>query len=120
MRSKQKLFDIVKSHLLTQMKKSVGKDGKPAYRGLNGLKCAIGCLIPDSKYNKIMEGGLLTWYSWHHKDRIVLRAIGQAGASNPTIALLISLQRLHDLSHPVAWENGLRLLAKKYQLKYEA
>lgn len=51
--SSQQIFDIVATHLFTQGKRSmhieVGRiSGRCAYRGDNGLKCAIGVLLPDS------------------------------------------------------------------------
>jgi hypothetical protein len=50
----QETFDKVCVHLLTQLQKSVFLDSNGsmacAYRGPNGLKCAVGCLIPDELY----------------------------------------------------------------------
>ena len=48
----QKLFDKTVIHLLTQMEQSISDDGDScAYRGTNGLKCAIGALIDDKWYD---------------------------------------------------------------------
>lgn len=50
-------FQKVKNHLLTQNKKSMDESGSLCrYRGVNGLKCAIGCLIPDEVYYSNLEG----------------------------------------------------------------
>ena len=60
MLNRQLVFDTVTSHLLRQGERSVRiynrVDETCAYRGKNGLKCSIGVLIPDGKYNKSMEG----------------------------------------------------------------
>ena len=47
----KEITQIVYNHLKTQ----VGYAGKK-YRNRNGLKCAIGCLIPDNEYNDCIEG----------------------------------------------------------------
>lgn len=62
----QEVFDTVCAHLAQQGRRSVDHkddgDGyyfarpRCAYRGLGGLKCAIGCLIPDEEYDPRMEG----------------------------------------------------------------
>jgi len=49
--TRQEAYDIVRRHLLTQMKVSCSETGACKYRGPDGLKCAIGALIPDSLYN---------------------------------------------------------------------
>ena len=46
----QEVFDRVARHLLTQRRKSmIERSAGPvcAFRGVDGTKCAIGCLIPD-------------------------------------------------------------------------
>lgn len=50
--NRQEAFDIAAKHLLAQGKKSRMKDDDYlcAYRGSDGLKCAIGALIPDDQY----------------------------------------------------------------------
>jgi hypothetical protein len=54
--NKQAVFDRVAKHLLTQKHQSLSSFGC-AYRSeTGGRSCAIGCLIPDSKYDGIIEG----------------------------------------------------------------
>lgn len=47
----------IRDHLIKQRAVSVQEDehGTCAYRGANGLMCAVGCLIPDDKYNPEWE-----------------------------------------------------------------
>lgn len=54
---KQEIFDTVVNHLINQKQKSVKEGNKTncLYRGPNGLKCAVGCLIPDDVYEEYME-----------------------------------------------------------------
>ena len=55
--TEQQVFDQVKNHMLTQMKKSMlESNGDPcAYRGFDGLQCAAGCLMSDEEAFKIPE-----------------------------------------------------------------
>lgn len=53
--SRQTVFNRALSHLRTQGKVSLGYIGC-SYRGDDGMKCAIGIFIPDSKYDYGMEG----------------------------------------------------------------
>lgn len=49
-------FAIVKKHLLCQAKKSYNHDGTDCtYRSAEGLKCAVGVLIPDDEYDPKFE-----------------------------------------------------------------
>lgn len=54
----QEVFDYVIGHLVSQGKQSIQMEGREpcAYRGDNGLKCAVGVLISDEVYNDGMEG----------------------------------------------------------------
>lgn len=52
----QEFFDKTATHLFTQGKQAT--DGQTClYRTPDGLKCAIGCHIPDDKYDPKMEFG---------------------------------------------------------------
>ena len=55
--SDQEAFDRVVEHLYTQKKRSLINDHAKdcCYRNPNGLKCAIGALIPDELYNPRMD-----------------------------------------------------------------
>ena len=51
----QQIFNKVAKHLLKQGRRA--RDGNGcAYRGENGTKCAVGCLIPDALYDDRLEG----------------------------------------------------------------
>ena len=51
---KQEVFNKVAAHLLAQGKPAL-KGEDCVYRSKDGLKCAIGCLIPDENYTPEME-----------------------------------------------------------------
>lgn len=54
----QEVFDKVATHLLKQGVCSADDDNdrECLYRGPNGTMCAAGALIPDDKYDPILEG----------------------------------------------------------------
>lgn len=54
----QEIFDIVVTHLRKQGKPAMNNIGGCSYRGVDGTKCAVGCLIPDSIYKSEMEGSI--------------------------------------------------------------
>jgi len=109
---KQEVFDKVATHLLTQMVRSADEDGC-LYRGPNGLKCAIGCLIPDDKYDSGMEGlaavSILV-------DKALPISIPDEEAFNSWSEYLRVFQQIHDHFHPAYWFSDLEELALIYQL----
>lgn len=108
--NRQEIYNKVSRHLLRQKKKSMSKHGHAcAYRGQDGLKCAIGVLISNKAYTPCMEGtvasDLLESYSFGVRNT----------ASNRVF--LDDLQGVHDFCEPGDWKNGLHQFAEKYGLK---
>jgi hypothetical protein len=95
----REIFDTVKAHLLKQGRRSMTSGVLTgtvtcAYRGVDGLECAVGCLIRDHEYSREMEGegvaalaldGLLP-------ERLL-----------PHQGLLEALQGIHDQTDPENW-----------------
>ena len=54
--TRQEVFDKALAHLRAQGQSSMRDDGYCLYRSPEGLKCAIGALVPDEKYNEDFEG----------------------------------------------------------------
>lgn len=53
----QEIFDKVATHLFTQGTRCYDEDALAcAYFGPNGMKCAVGALIPDADYRDDIEG----------------------------------------------------------------
>ncbi len=111
--TKQEIFDTVALHLIKQGKKSVNDIGRCLYRSPEGLKCAIGCLIPDEVYQRSMEG------------HGVSRLLGNYDSLKflwPFDAILNDIQRVHDntYSEGQIWTDAvvlrLRKIAEKYNL----
>lgn len=100
----QEVFDIVKSHLLSQNKRCEIR-GTCRYRH-GGLKCAAGVLIPEEHYDPSFEDML-----WSHLVSVNIFPSEHS--------LLIShLQRIHDMSYPDKWEDELKRVADAYDLNY--
>jgi hypothetical protein len=121
MKTLQESFDTVVTHLLTQNARSwldtVGTEGGCAYRGENGMKCAVGCLIDDKEYSPDLEN--LNSYA-----SPVQYAISRSGYLSENddrgVALVYgALQCVHDTKEPKDWEKELKRVAKAYKLKFK-
>lgn len=116
----QEIFDRVVNHLRTQQAVSrsaeVGPMGKPgcAYRGDNGLKCAVGCLISDNAYSPFIEGEPVS-------AGMVRRALLRSGVRMTTRleAVLSQLQAVHDTEQIRHWEGWFKDIARRYGLQYK-
>jgi hypothetical protein len=53
--TKQEMYEIIRAGMLAQGKPARSPEGCK-YRTREGLKCAVGMLIPDSEYSPSMEG----------------------------------------------------------------
>jgi len=111
--NRQEVFNKIYTHLLKQGRKS-GVTDKCKYRK-GELRCAIGCLITDSAYNKILEGRGVPC----ERVQTALRISGIT--LNPkTRQLLIECQSIHDTTHARTWKSQLQDLAKTFNLKVPA
>lgn len=97
MDSKQ-AFEIMKKHLLCQNERSVDVRGHCKFRGDNGLKCALGALIPDADYDTRMDGWGMTLPLDPGLDRNMLR----------------DMRQLHDHHAPEHWPLRLKEIAQQY------
>ncbi len=110
----QQAYNDIKIHLLTQMEKSMG-DVSCMYRSESGLSCAVGCLIPDSKIKRLMEGrsasNLVGRFQELH-EFILFDDV----SINESINFISSMQKIHDNYNVHVWEHQLSLVAKEYGL----
>lgn len=85
----QEIFDKVAAHLIKQGGPALNADHECMYRAPNGYMCAIGCLIPDSDYDPVIEGRPAT-------APVVLTILLK---SHPDADehLLTALQHIHDV-----------------------
>jgi len=113
--NRQATLTKIKTHLLKQNKKAlIGIGIGCAYRSSNGLKCAIGCLIPDDVYDPKMEGDLDELLDKFPEMREVFGI-----QKDDDLEFLLDAQSVHDTGSPNEWPEQLALLAKQYNLEYE-
>lgn len=102
----QEIFDAVAIHLLTQKRKSVGANGVCRYRW-HGLRCAIGCLIPDAQYTPGLEH-----CSGPHNYSVRVAA----GILDNQVPLVAALQNVHDVGFASCWPSRLRQVSSDFRL----
>lgn len=93
----QETFNTVVNHLRKQNCKSINVNKECLYRGPNGTKCAVGCLIPDDKYDIKLEGLTITSYT-------IKNLLKSLGYGEDTFGLLTELQSTHDHYPIKEWE----------------
>ena len=113
----QEVFDYVINHLRQQGKQSTSKANGCEYRTDEGLACAVGCLIPNDKYESWIEGKPIDDLIWDYKH--------ESGMIYH-LSILKSLQQFHDTSttwidytgsKPYAeFEAGAERLARRFNL----
>jgi len=108
--TQQEIFDVVVAHAATMKRRSEDLDGNCAYRGDNGAKCFIGCLIRDDEYTPYIE----------REPIEKLRDLGFniATTSGVSERFLYHLQRIHDRYIPSEWPAKFRAFADKYGLTF--
>lgn len=109
--TKQEIFERVYIHLMRQGCKSVIQTPRgidyPVYYGEYGLKCAIGCLIPQEEYQRDWER--------HPLERVLARCSTFRGIDDAH-GLLFMLRACHDTLKPSCWKTRLAWIAKKQGL----
>lgn len=107
----QEAFDTMVKHLHKQnWVRSVLYSGC-AYRGNQGRKCAVGCLIPDDEYKSSLEG-----------QSAGLAAMSCPSLSKISLSLLKDMQRFHDCTLAMnnaskeSFREGLLWIAKDHKL----
>lgn len=113
---RQEVFDRVAAHLLKQGKRASLNGTKYgtncAYRGVDGTKCAIGCLISDEYYKEEFEGKGIGAVA-----DAVERSLGVV-LDKEDQNVLDDMQFIHDNRAPASWAKRLKFVAKKYGLQF--
>lgn len=121
--SEQETFNFVVRHLIRQGRAATYMR-QCMYRTPEGLKCAIGCLIPDDKYCPSMEGTGAESLRLIYSDvlppvRATLLHGMQRAHDQHDISIPVGLSRWANAMHQVALDHGLmspkalRLLLKR-------
>ena len=101
----QEAFETMVRHLRKQGKRSENANGTCLYRGPDGLRCAVGCLIPDDQYKRSLEG----------------KAVGFITKNVPALSdiepgILSEMQSIHDDCDVSQWEEGFKGVARYCKL----
>jgi len=109
----QVLFDRVVAHLLTQNAKALAvEDGTAClYRAPDGMRCAVGGVLPDSLYTPRLEDKAVEQVMHLYPE--IMAYFGEEN-----MLLLNRLQRLHDKYDVSNWRAGLIEIAKEHGLKF--
>ena len=105
MMTNQQAFDKAATHLFTQKAYAHNIEGSCVYKAESGLKCAVGCLIPDSEYQ-----------SWFEGKKALTIAHNVPALSGVSTDLLRTLQVIHDSRELGEWFEGLERLAVRFRL----
>ncbi len=89
----QEIYDKVKAHLIAQGRPAM-EDDTCCYRTASGLKCAVGCLIPDDRYQPGFEGEAIGAMFSEPVNSISALMVELYGPK--CLTLLRDLQTLHD------------------------
>lgn len=110
----QEIFDKVVSHLRKQNKQAVGVFGATIcqYHGPDGLKCAVGCLIPDEFYDPSFEG-----VSIQARNSPLHPLLLKLGYTEAQLIFLVELQCVHDEYYPSGWEDCFKRVAATFNLE---
>jgi len=122
MKTRQEIFNQVAAHLMTQKAPALIA-GECRYRGLDGQKCAVGCLIEDKYYNKEFEGTVVSILRpnlprQHGLLNAALLASGVDIIRTSVVTLLSELQQLHDNVDAEYWSDELPVIADRLGLTF--
>lgn len=118
----QQLYNRVRDHLLRQLERARVYDEESGghrcvYRSPDGLKCAVGCLIPDELYDPAIEGVLIQYgdYEMRPVERKLFKLLGDP--PDAVVRLLRDLQSTHDGVDVGLWKEKLREIAVNRDLE---
>lgn len=109
----QEIFEKVAKHLLTQGCRAEVM-GSCKYLTGDGLKCAVGCLIPDGhegQRSSKNSNGLLSYFP--DLEPFILP---QDMYRLTAFMFIRALQDVHDDVEVQYWKQGLRTVAERYNL----
>jgi hypothetical protein len=112
----QKTYNTVRDHLLSQRKKSMlgNSDYVCAYRGKDGLKCAVGILIKDKFFDPKCNADDL---SLPGVKAMICKSLKLKDLTAEDLDFLSDLQLIHDCCNIDEWEEQLHDFADCNSLK---
>jgi hypothetical protein len=110
----QSIFDEVVAHLRKQNARSFRNENglvRCLYRSDDGLKCAVGCLIPDNEYTPEME-------KWMVLSVVEMLSKPLQTKLGRHLDLLKRLQHIHDDIEVGCWEDKFAMVSDVYGLAF--
>jgi hypothetical protein len=123
--NRQKVYNKVRKHLLTQNRQALeseeGED-KCRYRTYDPntkrvLKCALGCLIPFHLYDPKIEGGTP---GGKFVDAVLTQSLPGYERDTEDALFLEELQMIHDSSKPTQWKKSLDAFTATWELEVQS
>lgn len=113
----QEIFDTCLTHLRAQGQRALNDRGTCQYRADDGLKCAIGALIPDDKYNPNFER-----FGVYSTEQSIALAAGLAKDQLDLAGVIQNTMHdtIGDLTFFPDLEHGADYVARKFNLEYSA
>lgn len=118
MRTRQEMFTIAAAHLVKQNRRATCAGDNEIgcmYRAPDGAQCAIGCLIPDDKYNPDFEGNVICG-TGELGSMWAGRILEAAGIAYSDRYFAQDLQAIHDREQPHEWPLKLMSFAVLHKL----
>ena len=106
----QSIFNTAYTGMLAQNQRSQIGNDRCAYRGPNGLKCAVGMVLTNDEYNPLMNSESMDVAELLDRGLLPDRLV-------PHLKLLDDLQIAHDCDHPRHWPTELAKIASKHKLE---
>lgn len=113
--NRQELFDRIVAHLRAQGEQAKDPDDGCVLKTEDGLRCAVGCLIPPEKYDPYLENEALDFDIPGGALHTILR---EEGVQLEDMMMLMLFQEVHDRSIPEEWEREIKALAHRYDMTY--
>lgn len=102
--NRKEIFNKVKTHLLKQNARCV-KAGTCEYQNDDGLRCAIGGIMPDD-HPALKVGGTVRSILMRFPDLQKIWGV----ENEEDIQFLLNLQAIHDQYKPADWEEELNAI----------
>ncbi len=84
-----------------------------AYRGYNGMRCAVGHLISNVHYTPEIEGKIATAPA---VKAVLRKSLKVTRLQNVTMHMIAELQEVHDHKAPSEWADSFKKIAGVYDL----
>ena len=106
----QEAFDKMVRHMRLQGEKCTDETGNCVYRGLDGMKCAVGAIIPDTEYRWEFDNSIESSQIENIIDQI-------PSLRDVDLDILMEMQYIHDSLPNDRWEANFESIAKSHGLE---